>query len=331
MTDDRQQELAALYAFDLLEGAEKTAFEAELAADASLRALVAQLRETATTLAHVAPAATPSPALKDRILQKVSATPPPASDVRPPAPVLRPPSSVFRSFLPWAIAACLALVSAGVGQLYLSSRAQSALLQDQAALAELELRGARQLLEAERLLAQRQLSDATEQLANRERQLATLSGRLDALTGASAETARAFAALRTQLADANTEIGELREKLQAQGDLAQFKIATLASLAGNSPEALAVAVWNPTTQEGLLRVDKLPALATDQDYQLWVIDPAYPIPVDGGVFTVDPETGHAQIAFRPNKRVTNATKFAVSLERKGGVPKAEGPILLLGD
>lgn len=329
MIDDRQQELAALYAFDLLEGAEKTAFEAELAANATLRALVAQLRETATTLAHAAPPATPSSALKDRILQNLAAQPKTQNSKLETFPSA--PSSVFRTFLPWAIAACLALVSAGIGQLYLSSRAQSALLQDQAALAELELRGARQLLEAERLLAQRQLSDATEQLATRERQLATLSGRLDALAGASAETARAFTELRAQLADATTEIGELREKLQTQGDLAQFKIATLASLAGNSPEALAIAVWNPTTQEGLLRVDKLPALASDKDYQLWVIDPAYPIPVDGGVFTVDPETGHAQIAFRPNKRVNNATKFAVSLERKGGVPKAEGPILLLGD
>ncbi len=331
MTDDRQQELAALYAFDLLEGAEKTAFETELAADTSLRDLVAQLRETAATLAETAPQASPPAALKARILEKIAAGPAPSSVLRPPSPVLRPPPSVFRPFLPWAIAASLALVCAGIGQLYLSSRAQSALLQDQSALAELELRGARQLLEAERLLAQRQISDISEQLANRERQLATLSGRLDALTGASAETARAFTDLRAQLADAQTQIGELREKLQTQGDLAQFKIATLASLAGNSPEALAVAVWNPTTQEGLLRVDKLPALATDQDYQLWVIDPAYPIPVDGGVFTVDPDTGHAQVAFRPNKRVTNATKFAVSLERKGGVPKAEGPILLLGD
>lgn len=309
MIDSRRQELAALYAFDLLEGAEKSAFENELAADDALRALVVQLRDTASALAHVAPPATPPAALKNRILQKIAALPQAAdSKLEPaaspaPSPVVRPPSSVFRAFLPWAIAASLALACAGIGQLYLSFRAQSALLQDQAALAELELRGVRQQLEAERLLAQRQIGDATEQLAS----------------------------LRAQLADANTEIGELRGKFQAQGDLAQFRIATLASLAGNSPESHAVAVWNPITQEGLLRVDKLPALATDQDYQLWVIDPAYPIPVDGGVFTVDPATGHAQIAFRPNQRVTNATKFAVSLERKGGVPKAEGPILLLGD
>jgi anti-sigma-K factor RskA len=102
-------------------------------------------------------------------------------------------------------------------------------------------------------------------------------------------------------------------------------------MAGNSPQALAVAVWNPKTQEGVLSVAKLPALASDKDYQLWLIDPAYPAPVDGGVFTVNPATGDARINFKPNQRVNNAAKFAVSLERKGGVKKAEGPIVLLGD
>jgi len=120
-------------------------------------------------------------------------------------------------------------------------------------------------------------------------------------------------------------------RLRVEGDLAQFKIATLASLAGNSPHALAVAVSNPKTQQGVLRVEKLPALASDKDYQLWLIDPAYPAPVDGGVFTVDPATGHAQISFKPTRPVNNAAKFAVSLERKGGVPKVEGPIILMGD
>lgn len=329
MIDDPQQELAALYALDLLEGPEKSAFETALAADAKLRALVVQLRETSASLSLIAPQITPPAALKSRIREKIAATP--SSVLRPPSSVFRPPSSVLRGFLPWAVAACLALACAGIGQLYVSTRTQSALLRDQAALAELELRSAHQQIEAERLLAQRQLTDAATQLTERERQLAALDERVAALTATSAEAGRAAAQLRERLAATDTQLSELREKLQAQGDLAQFKIATLASLAGNSPEALAVAVWNPTTQEGILRVDHLPALASNQDYQLWVIDPAYPIPVDGGVFTVDPATGHARINFRPNKPVTNATKFAVSLERKGGVPKAEGPIVLLGD
>ena len=142
-------------------------------------------------------------------------------------------------------------------------------------------------MEAERLLANRQLNDATKTIANLDRQM------------------------------------------REQGDLARFKIATLASLLGNSPQALAVAVWDPNAQEGILSVEKLPALAADKDYQLWVIDPQYPIPVDGGVFSVDPQTGVARYQFKAGKPVKTVAKFAVSLERKGGVPKAEGPMVLI--
>jgi anti-sigma-K factor RskA len=76
-------------------------------------------------------------------------------------------------------------------------------------------------------------------------------------------------------------------------------------------------------------VEKLPALAEDKDYQLWLVDPQYPTPVDGGTFTVDPATGDARVTFKANKPIRSVAKFAVSLEKKGGVPKAEGPMVLL--
>ncbi|MEO6876534.1 MAG: anti-sigma factor [Opitutaceae bacterium] len=132
-----------------------------------------------------------------------------------------------------------------------------------------------------------------------------------------------------QLGAATEQLAALDRQLKAEGDLAKLKIATLASLAGNSPQALAVAVWSPLRQEGVLNVEKLPALAADKDYQLWLVDPQYPIPVDGGVFTVDPATGDAHITFKANRPINSVAKFAVSLERKGGVPKAEGPMVLL--
>ena len=240
------------------------------------------------------------------------------------ANIVRPRFFSASRLLPWTIAASVAFACLWLGQLYLSSRAENALLQDQQTLADLELRSARQQAEAERLLAKRQLDDGAQQLAAVNARLAETTRKLDATTGQ-------LATVDQQLSSAGKEIVDLREKLQTQDDLAQLKITTLASLGGNSPQAFAVAVWNPTTQQGVLRVEKLPALASDKDYQLWVIDPAYPIPVDGGVFTVDPATGHARINFHPNQRVNNAAKFAVSLERKGGVPKAEGPIILTGD
>ena len=318
MIDERQQELASLYALDLLAGAERTAFEAELGRDAELREFVRELRESTASLGLSAAQVAPPPELKARILAKID-TPQPV-----PENVIRPTTFTPSRFLPWAIAASLALACAWLGQLYLTNRTENSLLRDQQALADLELRSTRQQAEAERLLAKRQLDDSNQQVASVAKQLSELTKQL-------AERSTMLDDVTARLALAGRQVSDLREKMQAQGDLAQFKIATLASLAGNSPQALAVAVWNPNTQQGVLRVEKLPALASDKDYQLWVIDPAYPIPVDGGVFTVDPTTGSARINFHPNKPVANATKFAVSLERKGGVPKAEGPMVLLGE
>ena len=135
------------------------------------------------------------------------------------------------------------------------------------------------------------------------------------------------AALITTL---ESRLAETKQQLFAQGTIADYKIATLASLLGTSSQAGAVAVWNPASQEGVLTVQKLPALAADKDYQLWVVDPQYSIPVDGGVFKVDPATGEGRLIFHPNRPVKTVAKFAVSLERKGGVPKAEGPMVLIG-
>ncbi len=141
---------------------------------------------------------------------------------------------------------------------------------------------------------------------------------------------------RAQLADArklvtqySLQVAELSTKLKDEGDLAHFKIATLASMLGDSPAALAVAVWDPAREQGVLEVSKLPALASEKDYQLWVIDAKYPAPVSAGVFEVDPVTGVAHVVFRADKPLHAIAKFAVSLERKGGVPQREGPIVLL--
>ena len=67
MIDERHEELASLYAFDLLEGAELAQFEAALARDPELQALVRELRQTSTTLAYTAPSQVPPPALKQRL------------------------------------------------------------------------------------------------------------------------------------------------------------------------------------------------------------------------------------------------------------------------
>jgi anti-sigma-K factor RskA len=128
---------------------------------------------------------------------------------------------------------------------------------------------------------------------------------------------------------AENMINDLGSKLLRSEDLARLKVSALASLVGNTKEAQAIAVWDPEQQTGLLTIEKLPAIAETQDYQIWVVDPAYPNPVNGGVFHVTAD-GKVALAFKPDQPVAQAAAFAISLEKKGGVPKAEGPIVMLG-
>jgi len=118
-------------------------------------------------------------------------------------------------------------------------------------------------------------------------------------------------------------------RLEKRNVMAQVQIATLASQLESAPRANAVVVWDSEKQEGVLKVTNVPVNDSDRDYQLWIVDPEYKQPVDAGVFHVEKE-GTTKINFKPKSRVTSANAFAVSLERKGGVPKAEGPMVLLG-
>lgn len=302
MIDERQEELASLYALDLLEGGERTRFESELGHNPSLQALTRDLRNAGSALAFAATPATPPPELRARLLESVAGR-------REPAPVIQPPVSVFRSFAPWALAAGLALCAGWFAQLYLASQSEADLLRSQSELAAVSLKAVRQQLEAERILASQQVADLERQKSGAETQLAEA---------------------RAKFADREDQIARFTSELKTQVDLANLKVTALASLLKNSPSAQAIAVWNPASQEGLLKVEKLPPLEPTQDYQLWVVDPQYPNPVDGGVFTVDPATGEARLVFHAKQPVATINAFAVTLERKGGVPKAEGPFVLLG-
>jgi anti-sigma-K factor RskA len=284
MIDDRKEELAALAALGLLEGAEREQFLAEIARDPELKALAAELLQAASGLAHVAPEAEPPAALKARILASAAGRPN-AGASRESAAARRgvPPTTPFPSWIPWLMAACVTLAALWTHRQYVSVRAENAVLAEQQRIAQVALDQTKgELAEAKRLVTESSL-----------------------------------------------KVAELSTKLKDEGDLAHLKISMLASMLGNTPAAVAVAVWDPSREQGVLSVSKLPALASEKDYQLWLVDPQYPSPVNGGVFVVDPVTGEAHIVFKGDKHVGSIAKFAVSLERKGGVPVREGPIVLL--
>jgi anti-sigma-K factor RskA len=265
---------------------------------------VRELHESAGMLAFEAPAAAPAPELRARLLAKIDRAV--ADDTGRAGTNILP----FRlpALIPWAVAAGFAVLAAWLGQNLIATREDAAALRLESRLAQLAQRDAENQLAAERIVLGQQITNSVQQLADARKQLADAAGEVVA---------------------ADQRTANLSQQLKAEGDLAQFKISTLSSMLGNSPQALAVAVWNPSRQEGLLTVEKLPVLAQDQDYQLWVVDPKYQNPVNGGVFTVD-SNGVARVQFKTDQPISSINAFAVTRERKGGVAKAEGPFVLLG-
>ena len=333
MIDERQQELASLYAFDLIEGAERAQFEASLARDPELRTLVDDLRRASSQLAHLAPAAEPPAALRSRILATIEAKPSAAEAAKV---VAFPKPFAVTSLLPWAIAAGFALCTAWLGGRYATTRAEARLLQQQQELADVAIRSARAQIEAEHILARRALAeydtlktDSTRQLADAQHNVSETQQKLAETQAVAAEADRKRAEAEQRVDSAQKQILALNDELKQQADLARLKIATLASMLNNSPQALAVAVWDPKRQEGVFTVDKLPANTADQRYELWVIDKA---PVSAGVFTVGPD-GRAKVEFKPVAKVQTAAKFAVSLEANDGARShaTPGKVIMLSE
>ncbi len=139
------------------------------------------------------------------------------------------------------------------------------------------------------------------------------------------ELSRQLAALKV------TTDGQLQQiaELQKQGSLALMKITTLSAQIDTYQKAGVVVVWDDQKQQGVIKMVNLPKPGAGKDYQLWIIDPRYQNPVNAGVLPIADETGTLD-AFKPDQPVTSATAFAISVEKTGGVPKAEGPIVFVG-
>jgi len=131
------------------------------------------------------------------------------------------------------------------------------------------------------------------------------------------------------LQQTNARIGEELGVLQERNVLAEIKIATLKSQVAAYGTATAVVLWDKDQKKGVLQLDKLPPPAPGKDYQLWVIDPKIAQPVSAGVLAV-PNDGLIRTSFHTESPVESATAFAISVEKKGGSPKPEGQVILVG-
>ncbi len=129
-----------------------------------------------------------------------------------------------------------------------------------------------------------------------------------------------------------SELGAEIERLKAAGDVSHMEAVALRAAIKRYEEGVAIVIWDSEKQEGKLKLEKMLPVPPNKDYQLWVIDKKTPgAPVSAGVIKVD-QRGFATVTFKPVESVTEMTKFALSLEKQGGVPQKsqDGPIVFIG-
>jgi anti-sigma-K factor RskA len=316
MIDERQEELASLYALDLLEGRERVQFEAALARERELQALVRELRNAASSLAHTAPVGTVPAALKQRVIASITATAGARNSERSQRNIL------FVQFVPWAIAASFAVIAALMTQRYVAQQSEASALRQHQALAEVAVKSLTQQLEAERILNSTQIK--------------TLADQAKSQGNDANQRVAAISSLREQLEAERTlhsnQIRTLTEQMRMQGDLANLKIAALTSLLDSAPNAAAIAVWDPQRQEGVFALEKLPPVAADQTLELWVVENKEGArPISAGVLTAATD-GSARGRFKPTIPVTAIKAFAISREVKDGAAAHAAPseVIMMG-
>src|SRR5262245_33721336 len=134
MSDERRETLASLYTIGALSPHEVRELEAALRSDARLRALVAELRGAADAMAAGFPQATAPPEHKSRILTAIAARPvalsaPARASAGAGAAAERPAG--WMVWLPYALAACFAVLCVVLISLGRSLREQAVALRDQ--------------------------------------------------------------------------------------------------------------------------------------------------------------------------------------------------------
>lgn len=116
---------------------------------------------------------------------------------------------------------------------------------------------------------------------------------------------------------------------RANEGLLRATIVAMAPTPEGTRDATATVAWDASRQKGVIRISHLPPAGAGKDYQLWAVDADRGDPLDAGIVRVDP-TGVARAEFKTGAPAQHVKAFALSLERKGGVPKREGPIVLIG-
>ncbi len=336
MIDGRSEAQASLYVLGALRAEELREFERALRADLQLQLLVNELRAAADALVLSFPRREPPPSLKQRLLEGIDRQEGRVgnaagwSQVEPPA---------WQSWLPWALAASFALLCLLLIAVSNSLRRQTTearqQLNDQMAGQQRDRSLLQTQGEQKAAAYQQQLTELQKQIVRKaddfERQRQGIEKEAENKVllvqrekkGLEVELARQTAhngRLQQELADAWASINNDR--------FATIRIAVLDATPDSPTRAAAAGAFDLVTGRGQLVVENLAPLPPGRDYQLWLFDPNLPgAPVSGGVFGVD-EHGGARLQFQPGVTLQAVDKFAVSIERKGGVLAPQGKMVL---
>ncbi len=135
------------------------------------------------------------------------------------------------------------------------------------------------------------------------------------IAGLDAERARLEGrvnALESEKKSMETRLASLQPKTSP---LEVIQTVKLAPQGLAKPDTEVIATWDAEHQQGVLNLSRLPLPAADKSYQLWIITPDSPQPVDVGVIVSDT----ARYEFR-SPYPTKVAALAISLEPKGGSP-----------
>ncbi|OYW76913.1 MAG: hypothetical protein B7Z37_06550 [Verrucomicrobia bacterium 12-59-8] len=303
MDEERFEELAAMNALGMLENDEKRALDGAIARDKDVRLLTMELEEVTAELACLIKPVQPPANMKKRIRAKMRVKGVKGASLS---------RGVVIGGAGWALAAGFALASVW-------------LWQDRAGMT-------RQLAAASRAMAPvNPVTPAVDDGKTRTLE-EELKKRRDEFEAQKQALVTENESLRKRETEAKAQTAKLTEEVAAlkqQEQQSQLQIATLQSKVWEYRRSEMLVVWDQKRSQGVVVLDKMPKVQSDQDYQLWVVDPNKPDPVSAGVVTVDAK-GSVKASFKPVEAITGEAKFALSIEKKGGVPKSEGQLLMVG-
>lgn len=336
MIDERREAQASLYVLGALPDDELREFESAMRGDLELQLLVKELHGASGTMVAAFPRVAPPAGLKQRILAAVDTREAARASVIS-LETDRPVSWI--AWVPWALAACFAILCVALISIGQSLRRQAVSLNEELGERNTEAADLRRQLDTLQTRVDQQVTNYQDRLVEVQKQA------IKRIEDFNRQTAAVTNQLRQQQAEAQRQMVVYRDRVDqlakekkvledalsglVPGGTERLSIARISILrptAGSPPDVIGASVWSPADQRGLLVLENLPALPPNQSYQLWLIDPKLPAPMSGGVLPAN-ASGSFRLQFSTQSRVESVERFAVSIEPRGGVAAPTGKIV----